>query len=85
MGTFRTKFYKLCTVKDPKKDAMAFLNAQNDYFGVGGEHIADNIELSLNFRWDMTRARELCIAHKRPDDFDLMVSLFCQFFVIRSS
>ena len=55
---------------------MAFLNAQNDYFGVGGEHIADNIELSLNFRWDMTRARELCIAHKRPDDFDLMVSLF---------
>jgi len=51
---------------------MSFLNAQNDYFGSSGEYVADNIELNLNFRWDMKRARELCIAHKCPDDFNLM-------------
>ena len=55
---------------------MAFLNAQSDYFGSSGEHIADNIELSLNFRWDMSRAREICIAHQNPDSFDLIVSSF---------
>ena len=58
------------------KDAMSFLNAQSDYFGSCGEHIADNIELSLNFRWDMSRAREMCIAHQNPDTFNLIVSYF---------
>ena len=72
----KPKNFDLNCVEDDELDqeAMAFLNAQNDYFGVGGEHVADNIELNLNFRWDMTRARELCIAHKCPDDFSLMVS-----------
>jgi len=70
----KPKNFDLNCVEDDELDqeAMAFLNAQNDYFGVGGEHVADNIELNLNFRWDMTRARELCIAHKCPDDFSLM-------------
>ena len=54
---------------------MSFLNAQNDYFGSSGEYVADNIELNLNFRWDMKRVRELYIAHKCPDDFNLMVSV----------
>ena len=72
----KPKNFDLNCVEDDELDeeAMAFLNAQNDYFGVGGEHVADNIELNLNFRWDMTRARELCIAHKCPNDFSLMVS-----------
>ena len=61
------------------KDAMSFLNAQSDYFGSCGEHIADNIELSLNFRWDMSRAREMCIAHQNPDTFNLIVSNFTFF------
>jgi len=70
----KPKNFDLNCVEDDELDeeAMAFLNAQNDYFGVGGEHVADNIELNLNFRWDMTRARELCIAHKCPNDFSLM-------------
>ena len=55
---------------------MSFLNAQNDYFGSSGEYVADNIELNLNFRWDMKRARDLCIAHKCPDNFNLMVSIY---------
>ena len=72
----KPKNFDLNCVEDDDLDqeAMAFLNAQNDYFGVGGEHVADNIELGLNFRWDMNRARELCIAHKCPNDFNLMVS-----------
>lgn len=70
----KPKNFDLNCVEDDDLDqeAMAFLNAQNDYFGVGGEHVADNIELGLNFRWDMNRARELCIAHKCPNDFNLM-------------
>ena len=60
---------------------MSFLNAQNDYFGSSGEYVADNIELNLNFRWDMKRARDLCIAHKCPDDFNLMVSILLSNFL----
>ena len=53
---------------------MCFLNAQNDYYGVAGEHIADSIELQLNFRWDMQRARSLCIGHLCPEKLDILVS-----------
>lgn len=44
-------------------EAISFLNAQNDYFGPGGEYIADRIENDFDLRWDFKRARKICIAH----------------------
>ena len=62
--------------EDLSREAMSFLNAQNDYFGIGGEYIADRIEADFDLRWDYKRAREICIAHLDPSNMDLMVSKF---------
>jgi len=53
-------------------EAMSFLNAQNDYFGPGGEYIADRVEHDFDLRWDYNRARNLCIAHLDPEKMNLM-------------
>lgn len=53
-------------------EAMSFLNAQNDYFGSGGEYIADRIEHDFDLRWDHNRARQICIAHMDPEKMNLM-------------
>lgn len=57
--------------EDLSKEAMSFLNAQNDYFGPGGEYIADRIEQDFDLRWDYKRARQLCIAHLDPSKINL--------------
>ena len=54
-------------------EALSFLNAQNDYFGPGGEYIADRIEKDFDLRWDYDRARQLCIAHLDPLTMNLKV------------
>ena len=43
------------------REAISFLNAQNDYFGPGGEYIADRIEQDFDLRWDYKRARIVII------------------------
>ena len=57
-------------------EAMSFLNAQNDYFGPGGEYIADRIEQDFDLRWDYKRARQICIAHLDPTKMNLKVRVF---------
>ena len=47
----------LKSLKGLSREAISFLNAQNDYFGPGGEYIADRIEQDFDLRWDYKRAR----------------------------
>jgi len=54
------------------REAISFLNAQNDYFGPGGEYIADRIEQDFDLRWDYKRARQLCIAHLNVEKMTLI-------------
>ena len=53
------------------REAISFLNAQNDYFGPGGEYIADRIEQDFDLRWDYKRARHVMI------NFENFLCLFC--------
>ena len=45
--------------QDCAKKLVCVLNAQNDYFGPGGEYIADRIEQDFDLRWDYKRARNV--------------------------